>query len=114
MRVALAIVMAAALGACNEGPGIDQPRGDEMDLVDFAFDPANIAIRAGGQVTLRITNTGKVLHNVTVPSIDAGVDYQPGQSSNLIFIAPPEEGPIEFFCKYHRDHGMVGTFLVRG
>jgi plastocyanin len=109
----LVTVVAATFAACETGPGISRPSGDSMDLVDFAFEPDTIAIRAGAQVTIRVANTGKVLHNITIPAIEAGVDYQPGQSSNLIFLAPSAEGPVEFFCTYHRDQGMVGRFIVR-
>jgi len=108
------VTLAAALAVlltpgCS---GTPKPSGNSIDVVDFRFRPDAISVAAGQQVTIRITNKGKVLHNLSIPAIEADIDYPPGRSANLIFVAPAS-GPLEFFCKYHRDRGMTGAFIVR-
>jgi hypothetical protein len=61
-------------------------------------------VTGGRQVPIRVNNMGGVRHNLLIPVMEVGVGYEPGQSSNLIFIAP-ESGPVELFCRYHRDEG---------
>ncbi len=109
-RLAVGVV-AATVMACGGG-GDDGP-GRVLEAHDYEFRPDAVAVTAGQQVTLRITNKGTARHNVSIPAIDADVDYEPGKSSNLIFVAPAEAGSLEFFCKYHRDRLMTGAFFVR-
>lgn len=100
-----------AAGACNAGSGA--PSASAIRLVEFRFEPDAIAARTGAQATVAVTNAGKQRHNLSIPALDVDVDYEPGQSSNLIFVAPPAAGQLEFFCKYHRDQGMRGLLVVR-
>lgn len=105
----VALLLACLVG-CNdeEAPEAGQP----LTAIDFRFAPSMITIAAGSQVMLRITNQGKVAHNLSIPSIEADIDYQPGAKDNVIFVAPAS-GRVEFFCKFHRDQGMTGAFTVQ-
>ncbi len=98
--------------ACSGGGPTTEPAGNSIDIVDFAFQPDAVLVTGGGQVTIHIANNGSVLHNLSIPTLEIAVDYDPGQSSNLIFIVPASD-PVEFFCRHHRDRGMTGTLLVR-
>ena len=96
---------------CTDG-GDNRLSGDHMDAVDFAFQPNFINVTAGRQATISVSNKGAVAHNISIPAIEADLDFEAGQSTNLIFIAP-ESGPLDFFCKFHPDR-MKGAFIVRG
>ena len=73
-----------------------------------------VELVAGRQATIKVTNKGGVTHDLSLPAIEVSLDYEPGHSSNLIFIAPSATGPIELFCRYHRAQGMQATLVVRG
>lgn len=108
LAAALAAVLAPiATGCSGAGPG-----GPKLEAFDFRFQPATIAVAGGNQLTLPFANKGKEPHNITIPAIGADLDLQPGESINVIFI-PPASGPLEFFCKFHKSQGMVGTFQVK-
>jgi plastocyanin len=98
-------------GAPGGEPGSPGPA---IEIRDFAFDVTGVELVAGRQATIRVTNSGGVTHDLSIPAIEASLDYEPGHSSNLIFIAPSQPGPIELFCKYHREQGMQVTLVVRG
>lgn len=110
---AAALALAAAT-ACSGSSGEPARPAASLDITDFAFDVVGVDLVAGQQATIRVTNKGGVTHDLSIPAIDASLDYEPGHSSNLIFIAPSEPGPIEMFCKYHRDQGMQVSLVVSG
>jgi plastocyanin len=103
-------VVAFSVTACGGG---EQPAGNRLDVRDYEFRPDGVAVVAGRQATIRVTNRGKVRHNISIPAVEADIDYEPGASTNLIFVAPTETGTIEFFCKYHRDRPMTGALFIR-
>lgn len=104
------LVVTAA--GCSDGGSGGGPAGTPLETRDFAFDPAQLSVPQGQQVTLNLRNTGEVVHNISIESIGADLDIAPGQTHNLIFVAPAG-GDVAFFCKYHRDRGMTGTIAVR-
>ena len=91
----------------------------KVKAVDFRYEPAAFARTAGKQVTMSITNDGKVTHNVSLPEIGGipadllSIDIAPGKTENLIFIAPDEPTTLEFFCKFHKDQGMTGNLQLK-
>jgi plastocyanin len=109
--VTAALVVAVTTVGC--GGGDEQPAVPELVAQDFSFQPAEFPASAGRQVTLTFSNEGEVAHNLTVPAIPVDLDFEPGVSENIIFVAPTTPGPVEFFCKFHRDQGMRGTFNVQ-
>ena len=110
MATATVLVAVAASGC---GDGEERPLTPELVAREFSFQPAEFPASAGRQVTLTFSNEGKVAHNLSVPAISVDFDFEPGASENVIFVAPATPGPLEFFCKYHRDQGMSGTFHVQ-
>jgi plastocyanin len=107
--LAAALLVAVIAVACTGAAG---PRGVELDAGDFSFQPPQLTVSAG-QVTLSFANKGKVRHNLSVPSIPVDVDGEPGSKQSVIFVLPAGSEPVEFFCKYHRDRNMSGTFRVQ-
>ena len=114
LRLALAAAVLAVSAACS-GSDVGRPgaAGSWIDISDFTFEVVGVDLVAGRQATIRVSNKGGVNHDLSIPAIDVSLDYEPGHVSNLIFIAPSEPGPIELFCKYHREKGMQATLVVR-
>lgn len=102
------------LVAATTGCGGDEEQALTPELVarEFSFQPAELPASAGRQVTIGFSNDGKVAHNLSIPAIPVDFDFEPGESQTIIFVAPSTPGPIEFFCKFHQDQGMRGTFRV--
>jgi plastocyanin len=110
-RAAAVLVVAGVLGACS----LDAQRsGQRLTTVGNRFSPATIAGQPSRQITLLIRNDDHVIHNFSVAYVPIDVDIAAGTDKRVIFVAPPQAGPVEFFCKFHRDQGMVGTLEVRG
>ncbi len=92
----------------------DQSVGPELAALDFRFEPAEFLVVPGQQVTITVVNRGKVVHNLSIPSIPIDLDFPVGKRQTVIFVPPDEPGGLEFFCKYHADQGMRGRFTIQG
>jgi plastocyanin len=90
---------AAAVRA--QGPGTF-----DVQVVDFAFQPANLTIPVGATVTW--TNTGQRTHTVSADdgSFDSG-RLDPGEQFSHTFTAP---GTYAYHCGFHPE--MQGTITV--
>ena len=81
-------------------------------MSNFAFVPAEPVWTAGRQFTMRVVNEDEVDHNFSVPSVPIDLDFKAGDVKTVIFVIPAT-GPVEFFCKFHRDRGMQGSIKVQ-
>ncbi|HEX2193072.1 MAG TPA: cupredoxin domain-containing protein [Acidimicrobiales bacterium] len=88
--------------------------GPELAALDFRFQPAEFLVTAGQQVTVNVVNRGKVRHNLSVPSVPVDLDFEAGKRGTVIFVPPDEPGGVQFFCKFHAEQGMRGTFRIQG
>jgi plastocyanin len=104
------MLVAAATGCGGDDEKALTP---ELSARDFSFQPTEFPASAGRQVTFTFSNDGRVAHNLSVPAIPVDLDFEPGKSETIIFVAPAAPGPLEFFCKFHQDRGMRGTFRVQ-
>lgn len=87
-----------------DGPGMNVSAGD------FFFQPTCIAAPDGGTFTLKVTNTGAILHNVTIADQNIDVDVAVGETVEIpISLTGPD--PLVYVCKFHRTAGMVGAVL---
>ncbi|MGH2786917.1 MAG: cupredoxin domain-containing protein [Actinomycetota bacterium] len=111
--LAAVIVGALLLGACGEDDG-GGDSGDAVELVaqDFSFDPTTLDLPAGEEVTVSLVNEDDVEHSFTVDDLDVEAEAEGGESSEVTFTAP-DEGAVEFHCKYHPDQ-MTGEISVDG
>lgn len=84
-----------------------------VTLVDFAFRPANIQLRATEAANLKLVNSGRVPHDLYVPALDFRVTVEPGQEV-VAGLPPAAPGTYEFYCTVpgHRSAGMEGTLTV--
>lgn len=108
----------AALGGIS-GPlddrGTQPASGGSLALIagDSYFSPTCITKVGAGTVTVKITNTGTALHNVTVASQGIDSDIPAGQSVS-VKVAVTGSAPLTYVCKYHRASGMQGALVPGG
>lgn len=108
-RVRWAVLAAGALVVAGT-TGAAAQEGGAVDVVDVAFEPANLTVEAGTTVTW--TQTGSLPHTVTAD--DGSFDSHPdcpgdcmgaGDTFSMTFDTP---GEIPYFCKIHGGPGGVG------
>ncbi|MGQ0550058.1 MAG: cupredoxin domain-containing protein [Armatimonadota bacterium] len=86
-----------------------------IDIVagDFSFKPAEITIKAGEVVNLKLVNQGVTVHDLVVPAQGIWMVVPPEQSTTSGFRSDLQ-GEYQFFCSVpgHREAGMVGRIVV--
>jgi len=136
--VAVAVIVTTVV-ATAIGQGLAQPDPASVvriELSEYAFTPAQVTLKAGRAVTLKVVNTGRSVHMLASQylssqdleiegadmEVDAphGVKYvkvQPGKSAEIKF-TPAQTGTFDFSCEVktggrtHRDRGMKGQLVV--
>ena len=131
--------MVTTVVATAIGQGLAQPDPASVvriELSEYAFTPAQVTLKAGRAVTLKVVNTGRSVHMLASQylssqdleiegadmEVDAphGVKYvkvQPGKSAEIKF-TPAQTGTFDFSCEVktggrtHRDRGMKGQLVV--
>lgn len=103
-------------------PAADAAQRFDLDLGDYAFEPAVVEVTAGEPVELALTNRDIfILHNLTLSAggIDLDVDVPPGDTVTVSF-TPARAGRYVFYCdkkllffKSHRERGMEGELIVK-
>jgi uncharacterized cupredoxin-like copper-binding protein len=99
-------------------------------MTDFMYNPADIVIPAGENITLELVNNGVVMHDFIIMDFgtevgeDFGVEDEanmywkaelgPGESETFTFVAPGEPGDYQIVCgiEGHYMAGMVGSLMV--
>ena len=137
-RVAIAVIVTTVVVA-EIGQGLAEPDPVavvRIELSEYAFNPAQVTLKAGRAVTLKVVNTGHTTHmfasqylssqDLEIEGADMEVDapngvkyvkLQPGKSAEIKF-TPAQKGTFEFSCdvktggRTHRDRGMKGQLVV--
>jgi len=97
---------------------------------EWGFEPSNIILERGQQVSIEFVNDGSTLHDLRISDLEAtGVISQgsglsadngelfvaadDGKSGTLVF-TPTDAGEFDFYCTLprHRGLGMKGTLTV--
>lgn len=112
--LAVAIMLFAACGGDDGGGGGGDDAGSTISLsaVDNSFEPSELEVPSGGEVTVEFTNDGDNPH--TFSSEEGGFDsgtIEGGQSKTVTFDAP--DGEITFICNVHGE-SMSGTIVPEG
>jgi plastocyanin len=91
----------------SEEAGDDVEEGGALTVTarDFSFDPNQVEVEAGGEVTLTFANDGEVPHTFTSDALGVDERAAPGQTVDISFDAP--DGEAEFHCEIHP--GMIGS-----
>jgi plastocyanin len=86
------------------------PREVDVGAVDFAFEPKDASVAAGGKVT--VTNRGQAPHTMTLDDVDLDTgSIDPGASAELT--APDAPGSYSYRCTVHPGR-MRGVLVVLG
>jgi plastocyanin len=86
------------------------PREIDVGAVDFAFEPKDASVAAGGKVT--VTNKGQAPHTMTLDDVDLDTgSIDPGASAELT--APDAPGSYSYRCTVHPAR-MRGVLVVLG
>jgi plastocyanin len=119
MKLRNVLLLGAALpilAACNSSePSGDvstgPARGDAVKVtaVDNAFEPSEIALEAGTDVTIEVTNSGDSTHDFAIDDVDLNTGtIGAGDVATATFTVP--EGTTEFHCTFHG--GMSGQIVA--
>jgi heme/copper-type cytochrome/quinol oxidase subunit 2 len=85
-----------------------QHRTFEIDARQYAYSPSEIKVNPGDTVTLRLISTD-VVHGLYVDGYDISVEADPGQSTELTFIAD-KTGSFRFRCNV--TCGAMHPFMI--
>jgi len=127
LLVFLVFALLSILVACGgSGPSTSL----RIDMTDFMYNPAEIVVPAGEEITLELVNNGAVEHEIVIMNFgtEVGADFgeedeaniyweaelEPGESETFTFIAPSEPGDYQIVCgiEGHYMAGMVGSLTV--
>jgi plastocyanin len=89
------------------GGGDSAGASADVSMSNFAFDPDQVTVSAGGEIT--ISNEDSTTHTFT--SDDGGFDVQVSGGEQGSATAPDEAGDYEFHCTIHPN--MTGTLTVQ-
>jgi len=118
--LALPLLLAVSVGAPAQEPHVVQ-----VQLSSFKFEPAEIHLRAGEPVVLRLTNTSNGGHNFAAPQFfgaaaiqggaelhDGAIDVPGGQTREIRLT--PVHGTYRLRCTHtmHTAFGMSGEIEV--
>ena len=118
---ALALAVALPLAGCggdddDEGDSSaaeerERPSGPTADITarDFRFDPSDVSVEAGREVTIVLTNEDDAEHNITVDELDVDEDVEGGETAQAT--VTPDAGTYDFRCEYHPNQ-MQGTITA--
>jgi plastocyanin len=99
-----------------EGTVNDHGMGDveddelELELDDNYFAPTFVRGKPGGEVTVELENEGSATHTFTSDALGVDEEVSGGESSSVT-VTLPQEGAIEFHCRFHGSQGMKGAFF---
>jgi plastocyanin len=116
LRVAALLLAGGLMAACgaaeltgNAASGPAPGDAIAIEAGDNFFEPEQVEVTAGEEVTVEITNTGDAAHDWTVDELELSTGVIPaGEVFHATFTAP--DGDVEFVCTLHR--GMDGTIKV--
>jgi plastocyanin len=101
--------------------GTQEVTGDtaKIELGEYYFEPTILVGAPGSTVTLELSNTGSLEHNITadIQQVEAiyplDQDVRSGGGGASVEVTFPESGDLMFLCKYHEGDGMVGVLRAK-
>ena len=121
------ILFAASLTACQANRPVTKM---EVELSDFAITPDNFIVQAGTKITIHITNSGSIDHDLTLMKfgVDVGnifddedkleslleINVPTGGTGTVTFSVPDQPGVYQIVCGLpgHLQAGMRATLEV--
>ncbi|WP_205427555.1 cupredoxin domain-containing protein [Halorussus sp. MSC15.2] len=97
-------------------PTTQEAAGTEIEVTgqEYTFDPEEITVEQGNEVTIRFRNVGTISHNFKLPKFGVKTDtILPGRTASVTF-TPEEVGKFTYVCGVpgHAREGMRGTLVV--
>ncbi len=91
--------------------GIGEVEGDELELEldDNYFGPTFAKASPGGSVSVELVNEGNATHTFTSDALGVDEEVGPGDEASVT-VTLPDEGAVEFHCRFHEGSGMKGAF----
>ncbi len=86
----------------------------DLELDDSYFGPTLLKGAAGQGLILNLHNEGDLPHTFTIDEGTVDHELQPGDEGVTADVVFPESGALVFYCRFHRDQGMVGALSVGG
>ena len=83
----------------------------EVTAQDFSFEPTELPVDPGAEVTVSLTNDGNTTHTFTAEDVELDIQAPAGASTEGTFTAP-DSGSIDYVCTFHPS--MKGTITVGG
>jgi plastocyanin len=84
----------------------------EVEADDFYFEPTFVKATPGSTITVTITNEGDANHTFTID--DARIDNEIAPAGNAeASVTVPDDGIVNFYCRFHRSQGMQGAMFTR-
>ena len=108
--------LALALVGCGGGAAGPAAVTLTVSGSEFAFDPTQLTVEAGQDVTVNFMNTGSIEHNWVV--LDANGDISTGLvaagGEGSVTFSVDQAGDYTIICDVagHREAGMEGTLIV--
>jgi cytochrome c oxidase subunit 2 len=113
LKGVVALAGAATLVRTGVAQTAAEPRVIEMTAHRFAYEPNEIALRAGERVVIAIRSLDFV-HGMNIPDLGMRLDLVPGRVTRLE-LQPKAPGTIDFVCDNFCGDGheqMHGRFVV--
>jgi plastocyanin len=96
----------------NEGStdlGSETSASVDMELDDNYFKPTFVKATPGATVTVNLENEGGSTHTFTIEGSDVSEELSSGDTAQ-VEVTVPDDGALEFRCRFHGGAGMVGAF----
>lgn len=111
-------VVAAACGSSGTTLNVSLSDKTEGTKLTSSFSPNQLAVRAGEEVTFKLSNVGTVPHNMRIAGPDGqyntgddtvvGPDLlKPGESATKTWTAPTSAMALVFRCDFHLEGGSI-------
>lgn len=101
-------LLASAAQAAGNGKAVNEAT---ISIEATGYNPNNLAVKAGSQVTLHLTNNGGggCTQAFTIPSLRVQKIVPLGQSDTITFTAPSEPGQLQFMCSMGMFRGVINV-----
>jgi nitrite reductase (NO-forming) len=114
LLAASAIMVLSACGSSGASPAAGGSGGGgvqvAVDAQNFQFTPSTITVKPGDKVTVTVSNKDSFEHNFSISDLTVSQDVAANATQMVSFTATSSN--LQFFCKYHKAKGMVGTLDV--
>lgn len=102
-------------GSSENGVPEDVDKVIEVSASEYFFNPSDLEVEKGDKVMVKVTNSGRVAHNLRISGKNKGTTtVRPEQTQSFtITITKSGELPLEFECTLpgHAERGMIGNIV---